>query len=98
VKINIPEMLIAMKQDLKLLGKTPWYERCLFRMWTMATRRRWAYVLGQKVQRFFMRHLLGAKQGWIAKMPGPAKGWTAARDFPEPPAKTFRELWRERRP
>jgi L-lactate dehydrogenase complex protein LldF len=96
VTINIPEMLIAMKRDLKLVGKVPWYEKFIFRLWTAATARKWAYVMGQGVQRFFMRHLFASKDGWITKMPGPAKGWTQARDFPMPPAKTFRQLWKER--
>ena len=97
VKINIPEMLIMMKRDLKSVGKTPWYERLIFRLWTIALSGRFSYVLGQKMQKFMMRHLLSSKDGWIAKMPGPAKGWTAARDFPRPPARTFRQLWKERR-
>jgi L-lactate dehydrogenase complex protein LldF len=82
---------------LKLVGKVPWYEKFIFRMWTAATARKWAYVMGQRVQRFFMRNFFGAKDGWISRMPGPAKGWTQARDFPMPPKKTFRQLWKDRR-
>ncbi len=94
VKINIPEMLIAMKGDLKLVGKTPWYEKLLFRLWTLGLSNKPAYLLGQKLQRFAMRHLFKkSKDGWLTKLPGPAKGWTAVRDFPQPPKKSFRELW-----
>jgi L-lactate dehydrogenase complex protein LldF len=96
VKINIPEMLIMMKADLKTVGKTPWYEKFIFRLWTIGLSSLPAYVFGQKAQRFAMRHLMKSKDGWITKMPGPAKGWTQMRDFPKPPAKTFRELWDER--
>ena len=96
VKINIPEMLIAMKGDLKLVGKTPWYEKFIFRMWTIGLSSKFAYVMGQKMQRFAMRHLFKAKDGWVTKLPGPAKGWTEVRDFPQPPKKSFRELWKER--
>jgi L-lactate dehydrogenase complex protein LldF len=96
VKINIPEMLIAMKGDLKLVGKTPWWEKLIFRLWTMGLANKGAYVLGQKAQRFAMRRLFKSRDGWITKLPGPAKGWTQARDFPRPPGKSFRELWAER--
>lgn len=97
VKINIPEMLIMMKSDLKTVGKTPWWEKHIFRLWRIGLASKGAYVAGQKLQKFAMRKLLRGKDGWITKMPGPAKGWTAARDFPVPPAKTFRELYAERR-
>jgi L-lactate dehydrogenase complex protein LldF len=94
VKINIPEMLIAMKGDLKLVGKTPWYEKFIFRLWTISLSNKPIYILAQKLQRFAMRHLFKkSKDGWLTKLPGPAKGWTAVRDFPQPPKKSFRELW-----
>jgi L-lactate dehydrogenase complex protein LldF len=96
VKINIPEMLIMMKRDLKTVGKTPWYEKFIFRLWTMGLASKPLYVMGQKLQKFAMRHLFRSKDGWITKMPGPAKGWTAARDFPLPPARTFRQMYAER--
>ncbi len=103
VKINIPEMLIMMKADLKIAGgkhgggKTPWYEKLLFRIWAKGLANKPAYVFGQKFQKFIMRHFLKTKDGWITHMPGPAQGWTQARDFPQPPAKTFRQLYKERK-
>ena len=41
-------------------------------------------------------------EGWVRHMPwfmnvGPVKGWSSERDIPEPAAKSFRQLWRERR-
>ena len=40
---------------------------------------------------------LTARDGWVRSMPGPLAGWTAHRDFPLPAAKSFQDLWRERR-
>ena len=47
---------------------------------------RWALWFGRKFTR--------SKDGWVAKMPGPAAGWTKHRDFPAPAPKAFRDLWR----
>jgi L-lactate dehydrogenase complex protein LldF len=103
VKINLPELLIRMQGDLQVAGgknggpKVGWRTRMLFKLWTVAVSNRLFYVMGQKAQKFVFRHLLPAKEGYITRLPGPAKGWTAARDFPMPPARTFRQQWKKRR-
>jgi len=98
VKINIPEMLVLMRRDLKSVGKLKFSQRVLFRLWTIALSSKMLYLLGQKFQKLTLRHAIHSDAGWIKKLPGPAKGWTQARDFPKPPAKTFRQLWQERKP
>ncbi len=97
VKINIPEMLIHMKQDLKKIGYTKWYEKLLFKVWTRATASKFLYVMGQKFQRLMLRRIVKSQDGWIAKLPPPARGWTAARDFPIPAKESFRQLWKKRK-
>lgn len=95
VKINIPEMLIKMKADMKEQGITPWYEKIIFALWTFGLRYNWTYRVGQWGQKLVMRWM-PQKEGWISSLPGPAKGWTAVRDFPAPPKDTFRDLWKNR--
>ena len=73
-------------------------ERRLFGLWTFALAGPRRYRLSQWLQRFFLRHMVRSQDGWITRLPGPASGWTQGRDFPRPPAKSFRELWKERRP
>ncbi|CAL9358772.1 LutB/LldF family L-lactate oxidation iron-sulfur protein [Streptomyces sp. enrichment culture] len=38
-----------------------------------------------------------ARRGRIGRLPGPLRGWSAARDTPAPPAESFRRWWRENR-
>lgn len=95
VKINIPEMLIKMKADQTRKGISKWYEKVMFKFWAIGLKHSWSYNFGQWGQRFFMRHFTRSKNGWITRLPGPAKGWTDIRDFPQPPAKSFRDLWKE---
>jgi L-lactate dehydrogenase complex protein LldF len=37
---------------------------------------------------------LMSRRGKIKRLPPPLSAWTAARDAPAPPARTFREWWR----
>jgi L-lactate dehydrogenase complex protein LldF len=96
VKINIPEMLIKMKGDQVKQHIAPWYERIVFKVWAATLKHNWTYRLGQSFQRFGMRRLK-SRDGWISKMPGPAKGWTDVRDFPVPPKQSFRDLWKQKK-
>jgi L-lactate dehydrogenase complex protein LldF len=108
VQIDIPELLIHMRRDLAAGAPpstpapphptTAWTERVLFGMWTFMLATPWRYRLAQAFQKFFLRHLASSREGWISRLPGPAKGWTQARDFPVPPERTFRQWWKERRP
>jgi L-lactate dehydrogenase complex protein LldF len=104
VKIPIPDLLIRARRDMAVGGAEPaparpavsWGERLLFRAWTLALGGPWRYRAAQWMQRFLLRSMAAKGGGWIARLPGPARGWTQMRDFPPPAAKTFRQMWKER--
>lgn len=92
VKINIPHMLIGLRQ-LQHQVKKHRLEDLAYRLATAVLSRPWLYRLLQRFARPFLRWQ--ARDGWLSRLPGPGAGWTAARDFPAPAAQSFRELWNE---
>jgi L-lactate dehydrogenase complex protein LldF len=93
VKINIPHMLIGLR-ELQHHERNPRrVERLAYWLWKEALRRPWLYRLSVRVARTIMRPL--ASEGWLRRLPGPGAGWTAQRDFPAPAKRSFRERWKE---
>ncbi|MFO0967022.1 MAG: lactate utilization protein LutB domain-containing protein [Gemmataceae bacterium] len=92
VKINIPRMLIGLR-ELQHHGKANRWEGLAYRLWKTVLERPWLYRLALLGARLFVRPF--AKDGWFRHLPGPVSNWTAARDFPAPAAKPFRDRWKE---
>jgi L-lactate dehydrogenase complex protein LldF len=92
VKINIPHMLIGLR-ELQHKATHKRGEELAYRLWKEVLRRPWLYRLALRAARMFARLL--AEDGWLSKLPGPGGGWTAARDFPAPASRSFREVWKE---
>jgi L-lactate dehydrogenase complex protein LldF len=91
VKINIPHMLIGLR-ELQHHAKRRRWEGPAYRVWMEVLRRPWLYRLALRGARFVMRSL--ARGGWLQRLPGPGGAWTAARDFPAPAPRPFRDIWR----
>jgi L-lactate dehydrogenase complex protein LldF len=68
-------------------------ERLAYWLWKEVLRRPWLYRLALRVAGLVLRTL--SRDGWLGKLPGPGSGWTAARDFPAPAKRSFRERWEE---
>jgi L-lactate dehydrogenase complex protein LldF len=101
VKIDIPKILLELRSDVKKAEtreKQNRLEKLAFRLfaWLMA-HPRW-YELAARVGASLAPSEDG---GWIRTVPaamnfGPLKAWLSQRDLPAAPAKSFREMWRQR--
>jgi L-lactate dehydrogenase complex protein LldF len=92
VKINLHEQLLTWRRDIALAGHLSASKRWAMHLAAMVFRRPWLYGLGGKVARVSLRW----SPRWLVY--GPWNAWGKQRELPSPPAKSFRELYRERRP
>jgi L-lactate dehydrogenase complex protein LldF len=90
VKINIPHMLIGLR-ELQHHHKPNRWENLAYRLAREVLSRPWLYRCVSRVARFFLRWK--SSDRWIAKMPGAGSGWTDSRDFPAPAPRSFRKTW-----
>ena len=95
VKINIPHMLIGLR-ELQHEHKTGRWESLAYQLSKMVLRRPWLYRLSLRFAKVLGR--LFAREGWLSRLPGPGGNWTSVRDFPAPAERSFRERWKELNP
>ncbi|MEU5964107.1 LutB/LldF family L-lactate oxidation iron-sulfur protein [Micromonospora parva] len=94
VKINIPEILVHLRQQ----APHPPAERAAMGVlsWVMRSPRRWATALrlaraGAGPLGAYRMRRTGART--LRRLPWPASAWTRSRDLPLPGPQTFREWW-----
>jgi len=96
VRIDIPRMLIELRQSGVERRTAPWTERAVFRAFarllTMPRLYRWATPLARLAQRPFVR---GQR---IPRLPLFFGQWTKTRDLPAVASRTFSERWKDLRP
>jgi L-lactate dehydrogenase complex protein LldF len=92
VKINIPRMLLGLRELVHDAKRNRW-EELAYRGWKDLLRRPWMYRLALRCAPLVLWPF--ASGGWLKSLPGPGSGWTATRDFPAPAARSFRERWKE---
>ena len=100
VKIDLPGLLVhlrgrTMRSDLPgeaAPGRRS--QKLAMRAWAFAMGSPRRYRLVSRLMRLALRPF--AQRGVIRRLPWPAGGWTAARDFPAPAPRMFREMWKER--
>ena len=95
VRIDIPRMLLALRDEATKRGYSPaWITSGLWFFRQLAVRP----ALFRRVQAlasFATRRI--AKNGWIERMPGHFGRWTRTRDFPAFAPSTFMAQWERRR-
>ena len=96
VKIPLPDLLRKLREKQWERGLRPWYEKVGIALWAYAAMRPSLYAFGSKVAVRVLRWM-GGDAMRIRSLPVGA-GWTVSRDFPAPSGRTFREMYRERRP
>ena len=103
VRIDIPSVLVDQRAavvDSHRGDRVPKPEAVAMKAaaWTFSDSRRlrWAErasgVAGRVLARFSRTTLPGGRTA-AGRLPGPAAGWTGARDLPAPPTESFREWW-----
>jgi L-lactate dehydrogenase complex protein LldF len=95
VRLDIPRMLLELRKHAVEEADIPWSLRAGLWAFGVGASRPWLYRLGAGLARIAAG--IAVPGGWIRKLPGLAGGWTRSRDMKAPAAKSFQDLWRERK-
>jgi L-lactate dehydrogenase complex protein LldF len=92
VKIDIPRMLLDLREDAQKKGEVPRTEKMAFGMMAKVMASPALYRLAVRAA----RRLLGpfVRNGRVERLPGRLAGWTRFRTLPPIAEKTFRDRWR----
>lgn len=95
VKIQIPQMLVQLREQLKEEPERKnRFEAWAYQIWARTLRTPFIYrmatwLVSRTIGRWF------ARTKWIKRLPGELSGWTDKRDFPAPAARRFRDWWNQ---
>ena len=96
VRIDIPSLLLKLRADARSVALAPRWLRAAVSLYAVVAERPWLFRVSGRLGRLGTRVL--ARNGWIAKLPGPVSAWTDHRDFPAMAKRSFTDLWSRRRP
>ncbi|HSW46610.1 MAG TPA: LutB/LldF family L-lactate oxidation iron-sulfur protein [Phycisphaerae bacterium] len=92
MRINLPQMLLNLRNDQLKAGKSPLTWRLGFKGWRIGMSSKLLYRMGSMMGRLFMSLL--ARDGWVRRMPAPpASVWTGYRDLPVLAKRPFHKRW-----
>ena len=94
VFVDIPRMLLEMREARTVKKNNALMERFSFRLLGMAMRKPFVWETGFKVGSVFSRLLSSKTATWL---PGPLGAWAQGRELPKITNKSFRARWREKK-
>jgi L-lactate dehydrogenase complex protein LldF len=95
VRIDIPRLLLKLRDEGHRAGKTPGWLRLGLPLYRFVATQPLFFRIGTGLTRLATRLL--ATQGWITKLPPPLSGWTASRDFPAFAPRPFSAQFKQRK-
>jgi L-lactate dehydrogenase complex protein LldF len=93
VRIDIPRMLIELREHLDRERIAPWAERVLFKTFARVLASPGLYRLGARLGRLAQRPFV--HDGRVGSLPLFFGRWTATRELPPVARRTFTERWRD---
>lgn len=93
-KINIPEILIHLRNKVVERGDDPLIERLALKGASLALADSGRFAVAQMLAR--IGQIPFATDGVISHLPGMLAGWTAVRDLNSIPKESFRQWWKKR--
>ncbi|MFQ5898129.1 MAG: LutB/LldF family L-lactate oxidation iron-sulfur protein [Candidatus Methylomirabilia bacterium] len=93
VKIDIPRMLIELREHLDREKIAPWAERLLFKSFARFLTRPALYRFSARLARLVQRPFL--EDGRLKRLPALFRAWTDHRDLPPVAERSFTERWAE---
>jgi L-lactate dehydrogenase complex protein LldF len=94
VKINIPEILLHLRNKVVEQGSAPFAERVAMKVASVALSDSGSLSTAQQLVRIAQRPFV--HDGTIRSLPGVLNGWSSVRDLNAVPKQSFREWWAER--
>lgn len=95
IRLDIPEMLLALRAEATAAGYDRSAVRRALKMYARAATRPAAFRAMLKAGGLAGK-LRRSSDGWITSLPWLGSGWTNHRDFPSPASRPFFERWRDR--
>lgn len=95
VKIDIPRLLIHLRNASNERKMDTAIERIMFKAYAGSLRKTWRYRAAGAMQRLMLR-ARADRDGYVTRGPGPMANWTVNRDLPAPAKQSFRNWWQKR--
>ncbi len=92
VRIDIPRMLLKLRDESHRAGKTPLWLKVGLPIYRFVATRPALFKLASTLARWVIRPF--ASHGWLTRLPPPLSSWTDHRDFPAFAARSFSEQFR----